>query len=48
MKKKFLKTVAFGLVTTMTATTLLAGCGSKEEKTADGGKEVTLTLIWLM
>ena len=47
MKKKFLKTVAFGLVTTMTATTLLAGCGSKEEKTADGGKEVTLTFpVW--
>ena len=51
MRKKFARTVAFGLLTTMAATTLLSGCGSSN----DGGKgsgsgsdeQVTLTLpVW--
>ena len=51
MKRKFLKTVAFGLVSTMAATTLLAGCGGSDSKEASGdGKKdekVTLTFpVW--
>ena len=50
MRKKFARTVAFGLLTTMAATTLLSGCGSTEEdKGSDSGsdEEVTLTLpVW--
>lgn len=52
MKKKFLKTVACGLITTMTATTLLAGCGSGDakdakEEGAKDGEQVTLTFpVW--
>lgn len=52
MKKKFMKTAAFGLVATMAATTMLAGCGASDEgKTDDKGaateEEVTLTFpVW--
>lgn len=51
MKKRFLRTVACGLVTTMVATTLLAGCGGDSKETKDEGskegEQVTLTFpVW--
>lgn len=51
MRKKFARTVAFGLLTTMAATTLLSGCGSSNDGGEGSGsgsdKQVTLTLpVW--
>ncbi len=48
MKKKFVKTMAFGLAATMTSTTLLAGCSnSSEDKGNSGSGTVTLTFpVW--
>ena len=51
MRKKFARTVAFGLLITMAATTLLSGCGSSDKggDKGDSGsdEQVTLTLpVW--
>lgn len=48
MKKKFVKTMALGLAATMTATTLLAGCGNSGEDKGDSGSgTITLTFpVW--
>ena len=49
MKKKFVKSIALGLVTVMAATSMLAGCGKSDSSSGDekGDGQVTLTFpVW--
>lgn len=43
MKKKFVKTVAFGLAAAMAASTLLVGCGGSDDSSNEGSTEGTDT-----